>query len=92
MVKWREEPEPEPGRGEVGRNPATHSGFIWGLVDGSVSISLSMLLAVALNRCSSCGGWWAVGFLGDLTRQDSGLIAVATLLLFPLRCRSFRRD
>lgn len=70
-------------RAADGRNPARRSGLIWGIVDGSVSISLSMLLAVALNHCPSCGGWWGVGFLSDLTGQDSGLIAVATLLLFP---------
>lgn len=77
------EQQPAPGRDSGGGNPARRSGLIWGIVDGSVSISLSMLLAVSLNHCPSCGGWWGVGFLSDLTRQDSGLIAVATLLLFP---------
>lgn len=77
------EQQPAPGRDSGGGNPARRSGLIWGIVDGSVSISLSMLLAVTLNHCPSCGGWWGVGFLSDLTRQDSGLIAVATLLLFP---------
>ena len=83
------EQQPAPGRDSGGGNPATRSGLIWGIVDGSVSISLSMLLAVALNNCHSCGGWWAVGFLSDLTRQDSGLIAVATLLLFPCATVAF---
>ena len=55
----------------------------WGFVDGSVSVSVSMLLAVLINYCQSCNGVWLVGFLKELSDKNAGLIVVATLLLFP---------
>ena len=58
-------------------------GLIWGFVDGSISVSGSMLLAVLINYCQSCNGVWILGFLKDLTDKSAGLIVVATLLLFP---------
>ncbi len=55
----------------------------WGLVDGSISVSGSMLLAVLINYCQSCNGVWLIGFLKELSDKSAGLIVVATLLLFP---------
>ena len=56
---------------------------LWGFFDGSASISVSMALAVALTRCSACGGWPAFGFMKALTQEDAGVIIVATMLMFP---------
>ncbi len=60
---------------------------IWGLVDGSLSVSGSMLLAVLINSCHSCADTWAIGpFLGllkDLSDKNAGVIVLGTLLLFP---------
>ena len=56
---------------------------VWRFLDGSVSISISMLLAVALNYCASCAGVPVVGFLHGLSDRDNGIIIVGTLLLLP---------
>ena len=56
---------------------------IWGFVDGSISVSGSMLLAVLIHHCQSCNGIWLIGFVKELTDKSAGLIVVATLLLFP---------
>ena len=58
-------------------------GPIWGFVDGSLSVSASMLLAVLINSCQACNGIWLIGFLKELSDKNAGLIVVATLLLFP---------
>ena len=58
-------------------------GLIWGFVDGSISVSGSMLLAVLINYCQSCNSVWLLGFLKELTDKSAGMIVVATLLLFP---------
>ena len=42
-----------------------------------------MLLAVLISNCQWCEGIWLLGSLKKLSQQDTGLIAVATLLLFP---------
>ena len=55
----------------------------WRFFDGAVSISVSMLLAVLLSDCGSCGGLPLLGYLKLLTERDDGIIIVATLLLFP---------
>ena len=55
----------------------------WRFFDGSISISLSMLLAVLLSDCASCDGLPLLGYLKMLTERDDGVIIVATLLLFP---------
>lgn len=57
--------------------------IIWGFVDGSISISGSMLLAVLISACQSCGGIWPLAFLKELSEKNTGLVVVATLLLFP---------
>lgn len=56
---------------------------VWRFLDGSVSISISMLLAVALNYCGFCASVPALGFLHGLTNRDNGIIIVGTLLLLP---------
>ena len=55
----------------------------WRFFDGSVSVSVSMLVAVLLNRCLFCDSRPVVGFLNTLTTQDDGIIIVATMMLFP---------
>ncbi len=42
-----------------------------------------MWLAVALNQCSTCAGWPLLGFLSRLATNETGIIIVATALLFP---------
>ena len=42
-----------------------------------------MWIAVGLNQCAVCAGWPAVGFLSDLAAHHTGVIIVATALLFP---------
>ena len=56
---------------------------VWRFFDGSVSISISMLLAVAVNYCGACAGVPALGFLHGLSQRDDGIIIVGTLLLLP---------
>ena len=55
----------------------------WRFFDGSVAISLSMLLAVLSRVCLACDGLPVLGQLHRLTRWDDGVIIAATLLLFP---------
>ena len=54
----------------------------WRFVEGSVSVSVSTLLAILLSECG-CGGLPLLGYLARLTARDDGVIIVATLLLFP---------
>jgi hypothetical protein len=55
----------------------------WGFVDGSISVSASMLVAVLINKCHSCSGIWILEFLKELSDKNAGMIVLATLLLFP---------
>ena len=55
----------------------------WRFFDGSASVSASMLVAVLLSRCVLCDNLPVLGFLKTLTNEESGVIIVATLLLFP---------
>jgi len=55
----------------------------WRFFEGTVSISASMWLAIALNQCSACAGWPLLGFLNRLATNETGIIIVATALLFP---------
>lgn len=43
-----------------------------------------MWIAIALNQCSTCVGWPALGFLSGLAANPTGVIIVATALLFPV--------
>ena len=54
----------------------------WRFVEGSVSVSVSTLLAILLSECA-CAGLPVLGYLAGLTNRDDGVIIVATLLLFP---------
>ena len=54
----------------------------WRFVEGSVSVSVSTLLAILLSECA-CAGLPLLGYLAGLTNRDDGVIIVATLLLFP---------
>ena len=54
----------------------------WRFVEGSVSVSVSTLLAILLSECA-CGGLPVLGYLSGLTDRPDGVIIVATLLLFP---------
>lgn len=55
----------------------------WRFFDGSASVSTSMLLSVLLGRCVLCENLPVLGFLKTLTNEESGVIIMATLLLFP---------
>ena len=54
----------------------------WRFVEGSVSVSVSTLLAILLSECA-CAGLPLLGYLSELTDRPDGVIIVATLLLFP---------
>ena len=54
----------------------------WRFVEGSVSVSVSTLLAILLSECA-CAGLPVLGYLAGLTDRPDGVIIVATLLLFP---------
>lgn len=56
---------------------------LWRFIDGSLSITASMAIAVAISYCQSCTGLWGPEFLKGLTEKDDGVIILATLLLFP---------
>lgn len=61
----------------------TDSRAVWRFLDGSVSVSLSMWLAIAITQCAFCSEWPAIGFLSRLATDGTGIIIVATALLFP---------
>ena len=48
-----------------------------------MSVSISMWVAIALNQCAICAGWPALGLLSGLAAHQTGIIMVATALLFP---------
>jgi len=56
----------------------------WRFFDGSISVSSAMLIAVLLSRCELCGSLPIIGFIKGLTEQESGVIVVATIMLFPV--------
>ncbi len=49
---------------------------VWRFLDGSVSISFSMLIAVALNDCTICTVFPVLDFLSNLTAREDGVIIV----------------
>ena len=65
----------------MGTNEGNRS--TWRFVDGSLSITASMAVAVAISYCQSCAGLWGLGFFQGLTEKDDGVIILGTLLLFP---------
>ena len=42
-----------------------------------------MWIAIAFNQCAVCDGWPGLGFLSGLAAHPTGVILVATALLFP---------
>lgn len=42
-----------------------------------------MWLAIWIGQCSTCAGWPLLGFLSRLADNETGIIIVATALLFP---------
>ena len=56
----------------------------WRFFDGSVSVSASMLVAVLISKCAQCDELPVISLLKALTNEDSGIIIVATMLLFPV--------
>lgn len=55
----------------------------WAFVEGSISVSASILIAYAISRCGSCGGLPVISFFKALTSQDNGVIIMGMALLFP---------
>ena len=58
-------------------------GAPWPFVEGSISVSASIIMADAIARCDRCGGWPVVGFFKKLTEQEDGVIIAGMALLFP---------
>ncbi|MDE2683675.1 MAG: hypothetical protein OXI54_05945 [Chloroflexota bacterium] len=48
-----------------------------------------MWFAIGLNQCSTCVGWPLLGFLNRLATNETGIIIVATALLFPTAALMF---
>lgn len=55
----------------------------WAFVEGSISVTTSILLANAAGKCGSCAGLPVVGFFKSLTEQEDGVIIAGMALLFP---------
>ena len=55
----------------------------WRLFDGSIALTISMLLAVLLRVWEGAANWPVVGALHRITQWEDGVLIVATLLLFP---------
>ena len=74
------------------RNPRRTTGDIlrwnlvgapWAFVEGSISVTASILTADAIARCERCGDWPIIGFFKKLTEQEDGVIIAGMALLFP---------
>ena len=55
----------------------------WAFVEGSISVSASILIADAVARCNGCAGLPIIGFFKKLTEQEDGVIITGMALLFP---------
>jgi hypothetical protein len=55
----------------------------WAFVEGSISVTASILLADVIARCSRCGGQPVIGYFKRLTEQEDGVIIAGMALLFP---------
>ena len=58
-------------------------GTPWAFVEGSISVSASILMADAIARCGRCGGWPIISYFKRLTEQEDGVIIAGMALLFP---------
>ena len=56
---------------------------LWRFFDGSIAITISMLLAALLRDCTACAEVPVLAYLHGLTVRDDGVIIVGTILLFP---------
>ena len=56
---------------------------LWRFFDGSIAITISMLLAALLRDCMGCAEVPVLGYLHGLTLREDGVIIVGTILLFP---------
>ena len=56
---------------------------LWRIIDGSASVSASMLLAALLKAWTAAANLPGIGLLHQMTRWEDGVIIVATMLLFP---------
>lgn len=56
---------------------------LWRIIDGSASVSASMLLAALLKAWTGAANLPGIGLLHQMTRWEDGVIIVATMLLFP---------
>lgn len=79
-------------RGRRRGNPRRTSGGIlrrdpggapWPFVEGSISVSASIVAANAVSRCEVCRGWPIVGYFKNLTEQEDGVIIAGMAPLFP---------
>ena len=55
----------------------------WRLFDGSIALSISMVLAALLKIWEDAVNWSVLGLLHQMTQWEDGVIIVATILLFP---------
>ena len=58
-------------------------GAPWPFVEGSISVSASILAASAVSKCGACRGWPVIGYFKNLTEQEDGVIITGMALLFP---------
>ena len=58
-------------------------GAPWPFVEGSISVTASILAANALSGCDQCRSWPVIGFFKKLTEQEDGVIIAGMALLFP---------
>ena len=54
------------------------------IIDGTASVSVSMLLAALLKVWVGAAHWPVIGLLHQMTRWEDGVIIVATLLVLPV--------
>ena len=78
-LPWRRRPDRTTG--DILRD--NNGGAPWALVEGSISVSASILMADALAHCERCSSWPVVGYFKRLTEQEDGTIIAGMALLFP---------
>lgn len=59
------------------------NGAPWAFVEGSISVTASIIMADAIARCDRCGGWPVIGYFKRLTEQEDGVLIAGMALLFP---------
>ena len=55
----------------------------WAFVEGSISVSASILISYAVAKCDGCTGFPVIGFFKKLADQEDGVIITGMALLFP---------